>query len=581
MSTKVAEIENMVTADDRASWITNLWSKYNDQRAGKIKEWEELRNFIFATDTTTTSNQDLPWKNTTTLPKLTQIRDNLHSNYLSALFPNDSWLNWEGYSNDDSTKTKRVAIEAYMGNKTREGHFRKTMSKLLYDYIDYGNCFSTVDYLTKYKIGTDGERIVDFVGPVARRISPLDIVFNPLADNFQDGWKIIRSIKSLGEIEAMAQDEPENASLHEAILHRRDLQNKIGGYSREDFVKAVGLEVDGFGSYYEYLMSDYAELLEFRGDFRDTTTGVLKRNVIITVFDRTAIIREEPEKTWFGHTPIYHVGWRTRQDNLWSMGPLDNLVGMQYRIDHLENLKSDAFDLAIHPPLVISGEVEEFIYKPGAQIIADEGGTVSELGKSISGVITARNEISEIEAKMELYAGAPREAMGVRSPGEKTAFEVQSLENAAGRIFQEKITTFETELLEPQLNAMLESARRNLDASDIIRTIDPDIGIANFLTVTKQDITANGKLRPVGARHFAAQAQMLQNLTSIFNSPIGQQIAPHTSSKALAAVVEDMLGVERFKLFKPNVALSEAQETERLGSQMQEDNAVIQSLPTE
>jgi hypothetical protein len=27
------------------------------------------------------------------------------------------------------------------------------------------------------------------------------------------------------------------------------------------------------------------------------------------------------------------------------MGPLDNLVGLQYRIDHLENAKADALDL--------------------------------------------------------------------------------------------------------------------------------------------------------------------------------------------------------------------------------------------
>ena len=74
-------------------------------------------------------------------------------------------------------------------------------------------------------------------------------------------------------------------------------------------------------------------------------------------------------------------------------------------------------------------------------------------------IIAASNEIHTLEEKMELYSGAPREAMGIRTAGEKTAFEVQSLQNAAGRIFQEKITSFEIELLEPILNAMLESAR--------------------------------------------------------------------------------------------------------------------------
>ena len=47
------------------------------------------------------------------------------------------------------------------------------------------------------------------------------------------------------------------------------------------------------------------------------------------------------------------AGWRPRPDNLYAMGPLDNLVGMQYRIDHLENLKSDVFDQIAYPILKI------------------------------------------------------------------------------------------------------------------------------------------------------------------------------------------------------------------------------------
>jgi hypothetical protein len=172
---------------------------------------------------------------------------------------------------------------------------------------------------------------------------------------------------------------------------------------------------------------------------------------------------------------------------------------------------------------------------------------------------------------MEQYAGAPREAMGMRTPGEKTAFEVQQLQNAAGRIFQEKITTFEIELLEPVLNAMLETGRRNMDATDWVRVLDDDLGVVRFMEVKKEDITASGIIRPIGARHFAAQAQIVQNLTSLANTPIWQQIAPHTSSKQLAKMVEDVLGFGRYQLFRPNVAIDEQAETQRLVSQTQED----------
>src|SRR5690554_4081994 len=134
-SKKVAEIAQAFSQDEPASYVAHLWDKFNSQRQGKINEWLELRNYIFATDTSSTSNASLPWKNSTTLPKLCQIRDNLHSNYISALFPNDSWMRWIGYSREDSTKDKAEAIEAYMMNKARESRSRTEFSRLLYDYI--------------------------------------------------------------------------------------------------------------------------------------------------------------------------------------------------------------------------------------------------------------------------------------------------------------------------------------------------------------------------------------------------------------------------------------------------------------
>jgi hypothetical protein len=581
MSTAVAELKTVLVQDDYSGWVSWLWNDYNNQRRGKIDEWKELRNYVFATDTSTTSNSTLPWKNSTTTPKLCQIRDNLHSNYLSALFPNDDWLRWAGYTKDDSLKQKAATIEAYMSNKCRESHFRTTMSKLIYDYIDYGNAFATVAFEAKYKTMPDETLVPDYIGPKAVRISPMDIVFNPLSDDFMNSFKIVRSVKTVGELKKLAQDEPEQAFWTKGLERREKIQRMLGGYSIEDFDKACGYSADGFGNMYSYFMGDFVEILEFYGDYHDHSTGELSTNRMITIVDRGCCVRDEAIPTWMGGAPIFHVGWRFRQDNLWAMGPLDNLVGMQYRIDHLENLKADAMDLVVHPPLAIQGEVEEFVWGPGAEIHFDEGGSVGLLSQDMNSLIMANNEIQMLEDKMELYAGAPREAMGIRTPGEKTALEVQTLSNAAGRIFQEKATSFEIELLERTLNAMLESARRNLDGSDTIRVLDDDIGVQQFLSITKDDITANGKIRPIGARHFAKQAQDLQNIVGVFSSPIGQMIAPHTSSKAMMKFVDDVTGLKGYDIFRPNVAIAEQQETAALANQAAEDNQVAATMPVE
>lgn len=562
---------SQVYGNDQARHIALTWERWNEERRGKRNEWQELRNYLFATDTSTTSNSALPWKNKTTVPKLCQIRDNLHSNYISALFPNDDWLKWEGYSLSDSTKAKRDAIQAYMSNKCRINGFRTTASQLLLDFIDYGNAFATVDY--EQNMRTDprtGELVVAYQGPVPRRISPLDIVFDPSASTFEKSPKIVRSLVTIGELYSMASEDANNAYLKDVLDRREKFKSNPGLYGFEKNEQIDAYNVDGFGTYTEYLESGYVEMLTFYGDVYDPEIRELKKAQKVVVLDRCETLFSESIPEWLGGSPIYHVGWRLRPDNLWGMGPLDNLVGMQYRIDHLENLKSDAMDLAVLPPLVISGEVEEFVYAPGAEIHMDENGSITELAKNAQWVIQADNAIQMYEQRMEMYSGAPREAMGIRTAGEKTAFEVQQLQNAAGRIFQEKITHFEIMLIEPLLNAMLETAVRNMNGNDVIKVIDNDLGASIFQTITKEDITAVGNLRPVGARHFASQAQMMQNLTGLFNSPVGQIIAPHVSSKALANLMSDLLNVSRYELFKPNVAIEEQRETQEQTNVAQE-----------
>ena len=578
MSNKVAELRSLMGGDEETSHIVDMWSRYKDQMRDRIELWKEQRDYTFATDTSTTTNSSLPWSNTTTLPKLCQVRDNLHSNYLSALFPNDDWLKWEAYDQDAALKKKAQGITDYMQNKIRGGKFRKEVSKLLYDYIDYGNAFVTAEYQSQI---TDEEKPVgQFIGAKARRISPLDIVFNPLANVFEDSWKIVRSIVTVGDLSVMAQDMPENNYLEEVLARRKSLKGmaKTGAYSIEDWDKASGFQADGFGNMKEYYESDYVEILEFWGDTYNTATGELERNKIITVADRSTLLRKIDMPSTMRTAPIHHVGWRLRPDNLWAMSPLENLVGMQYRIDHLENSKADALDLAINPPIVIAGEVEEFAYGPNSEIHLDEGGQVTELGKNLGAVITAENSIQSYEQRMESFAGAPSEAMGIRTTGEKTAFEVQQLQNSAGRIFQEKITSFETELLEPLLNDMLELSVRHMNISETVKHVDRDTGIELFSTITSEDLKANGLLRPIGARHFAAQAQLMQNLTQLYASPVGQMLNPHTSTKQMSKLVEDLLGLNRYDLFKPNVAIEEQQETQGMVNQAQEDLEVQQGM---
>tara|TARA_R110000787_G_scaffold169085_2_gene281803 strand:- start:193 stop:2025 length:1833 start_codon:yes stop_codon:yes gene_type:complete len=573
MAGKTLDITEIIDGvNDFAETISNTFVDWGMYRQKWIDEKKELRNYLFATSTRDTSNSTLPWKNSTTTPKLTQLRDNLHANYMAALFPNDEWLNWEADDKESAAGAKRSIIESYMKNKTRLANFRSVISQLVCDFIDYGNCFASVEFFDETRIDPiTEEEYPGYVGPKPIRISPHDIVFNPLAADFESSPKIIRSIKTMGELKVELEENPEKGYLEDIFKLMSKNREKVKSVSSQDMAKSEAYQIDGFSSVYHYYDSGYVEILEFIGDIWDQNEEKLYKDYIITVVDRKHIIRKIPNPTW-RKSIVRHVGWRLRPDNLYAMGPLDNLVGLQYRIDHLENLKADVFDLIAHPVQKVKGFVEEYQYQPGEKIFIGDDGDVDFMRPDTT-ALNADNQIAVLEQRMEEMAGAPRQAMGMRTPGEKTAFEVQSLENASGRVFQNKISYFEQMFLEPILNDMLETARRNMSSKDVVKAIDNELGVQIFQDITKDDLTAKGRIYPTGARHFAAKANLLQNLVQLAGSAMGQDpsVNVHMSGKKLAKLIEEVLDLEKYGIYKENVRIFEQQETQTLVNTAQQE----------
>ena len=564
MAGTTIDLQTMIDPHGLAEDIADRWTQWHNARRTKIEEWKELRNYIYATDTRTTSNSKLPWTNSTTTPKLTQIADNLHANYFSALFPQKRFFRFEAHDQDSDIKSKRDVIQAYMENKIRQSDFENTVSKLINDYIQYGNCFATVEFVRDYTEYEDGERAVNYVGPKLVRISPFDICFNPLAASFGDSPKIVRTMMSMGELARKIEETSENDYLKKIFEKMVNNRAAVSG-NDVDIDKSHAFTADGFTNLNEYYESNFVELMTFYGDIYDADTKVFHKNRVITIVDRAYVIYNEQNPSWLGKSPIYHAGWRERPDNLYAMGPLDNLVGMQYRIDHLENLKADVFDQIAYPIIKIRGDVEDFDFEPAARIYMGEEGDVGYLAPDPT-ALNADFQIQNLEAKMEMMAGAPREAMGIRSAGEKTAFEVQQLMTAAGRIFQHKTAHFERVFLEPILNGMIEAARRNMDYADTIRVLNEDTGVFFFEEITKEDIMANGKIVPIGARHFAERAQRVQSLTQLYQIKLADPtVAVHLSGKEFARILADELGEPA--LFGDNITVSEQLETQRISAE--------------
>lgn len=568
----VADQDNVIIPDALATRITEKYTEWETLRRPWRVEKEEIRRYVYATDTTKTTNAKLPWKNKTVTPKVCQIRDNLIANYRSSSFPKRKWLRWEAFSKDSASQQKTDSIINYMAWCIDQPSFKNEMDKLYMDYVDYGNAFSTIEW-TDQRVELPNKIQVGFVGPSVKRINPLNIVFNPTAEDFYSSPKIVRSILSMGELRELLQrmsndaDRPEYEALFEYLKKLRFHARTFQGENWDVFDRLYAM--DGFTSFRAYLLQDFVEILTYYGDWYDDYSNTFQKNRVITVVDRHKLIGNKPNPSYFGYPPIFHVGWRKKQDNLWAMGPLDNLIGMQYRVDHIENMKADIFDLVTYPVQKIKGFVEDYVWQPGEKIFIGDEGDV-ELVTPETNVLQANMEIQNIMNLMEEIAGAPKEAMGFRTPGEKTAFEVQRLENAASRIFQNKNNQFEEHLIEPTMNGMLEMAKRNLSQAIMIKVFNDDMNVATFQTLTPEDITGVGRIKPVAARNFAEKSQLIQNLTNLTGSNLWPTIQMHYSGVKLSQVVEDALDLQDYEVRVPFIALAEQAEAQMNQQALQE-----------
>lgn len=581
MTGTVLEIRNYIVEDQLGCAIARKYIEWLSLAQQKRAAWQELRKYLFATDTTQTTNSKLPWKNKTTVPKLTQIRDNLFAQYMAVTFPKRKSLDWLSSRSEDGM-AKKESILAYMYWASTQPGFKPEIAKCVLDYIDYGNAFACVEWMDQ-SFERDDKIQSGFIGPTPRRISPLDIVFNPTAPSFIESPKIIRSLISMGELKKKL----EKLSTDENHQEYNDLFNYLVGY-RQQILQSPGelsiqdsyYSMDGFSNFRQYLEGDYVEVLTFYGDMYDYEKKELLENHVIMVVDRHKVISKKPNPSYFGYPPIFHVGWRTRQDNLWAMGPLDNLVGMQYRLDHVENLKADVFDLIAFPVLKIKGYVNDFEWGPMQRIVTDNEGDVTMLAPPFQ-VLQVNNEIQYLVGMMEEMAGAPKEAMGFRTPGEKTAFEVQRLENAGTRIFTSKSSQFDEMFMERIYNAMLEMAKRMVIGPQEINVFDDEFNLQTFMTLTADDITGAGRIKPLAARHFAEKAEIVQNIGSLYSSGIFQDpsVSMHVSGFGLAKLMEEALDLQDYGLVQKDIRISEQAEAERLKNAHDEQTQMQAGTP--
>lgn len=573
------DFEQLTRVDDLAAFVGNQYEEWYSAFRPLHEKWDEIEQYLFATSTRETSNANVGgfsseegnrngFSHSTHYPKLCNCRDLLSSQYLDALFSTDDWLRFKGYDQSSSTLEMRKKAQEYVLTKWRLSASDVEVQRLIDDWIDTGNSFAFVDYIQETEPVDEDLKGFGYHGPKLYRINPRDIVFNVLSPSWDRSPKIVRSIKTLSELYRDAEDHPELGYSSEILDLIRQKRITAKPMHAHDINKHKQIQKCGFGTPAQYLKSDYVEILEFYGDMMFGHEYL--KDHVITIVDRQVVLRKQPT-----NVKIRHCAWRRRRDNLMGMSPLENVVGIQYTINHLYNMFADLLDESLIPTVIKIGDIQETGIPKFGGILNSEYSSDSMEGKvdfirPDASIFQANFGIEMLENKIESYVGAPRELGGIRTPGEKTAYEVEQLQQAAYRLFNNRILAFQKEFLEPLVNDFLIVGRRNLSGLDLIEQRDQDLGIDVFTQITKEDLTVNGKLIPVGARHFIERNKFLREATQFFqNLAQDPEVQQHFSSVKTAEMLERAMDVSNFKVFEPFVRITERQESARMSQAAQ------------
>ena len=556
MNKKALEVQNWLSPNQQATRIADYWVSWNNAREKQRERWREIDAYIHATSTQDLMEQSA-WDHTTHIPIAAEIFEDLVAIMNDTVIPHEDWLGWRPFDSTANSKQKRDKVLAYIRNRHELNGFNTTMNELLSDFIRYGNAF----VMTVAKTSMDG-----YIGPVPVRISPYDIVFNPTATKFENTPKIIRQVMDLGEFKMFCEEHSEDVS-QEVMQQVLDRRGSYGSVDLAELDKNTQYLPDGFSSLSTYFMnSGMVELLWFFGDVYDSTTQELHKNRKMIIVDRVNVLLDVEEM----NPRIRKASYRPRPDNLWAQGALDNIIGMNYQINHRENSKSDAIDRFIHPDRLFVGDVEEIWDENTGQYkyLAPENGMVRDITPDAS-VLSFNAEIDTLTLRARSAARLPLQLAGFRTPGEKTAFEVQSLNEGAFRGFINKAEQFEIELLEPMVRDEIQVGRDNLASALQVATSD-DEGFTMMLEITEQDLKSNGVLVPYGARRFKRELQQMNMLYQLSNSQLGNMIAPHISTFNLAKLVERLGGFDKFEFIDKFASIDEQLEAQKLQATAEE-----------
>ena len=423
-------------------------------------------------------------------------------------------------------------------------------------WIRYG--WTHTEYKRRMRIKTRGGvgivdmPVVEFDGPDWDNLDILDVLPQPGKKRFKDcAWAVIRYWMDLDDIkaaQAMAKASGEEPMFDQDAVD--ELERGVMSQITEDELK-LRQQTSRYGSTSDAMgdkrFDKPVEMLEMWGTVPEEFAVKGDRKVVITIGNRNSVLRYHENPYWHGQIPLGIYTPMPDHNNLHGKSKIEVTSKMAAAMNKLINIKLDAMELFVSPPLLVSDSFiptsERMISRPGQLIripglnIVDDK-NIRPMPVDLRGLQMAFTEVEQLSRYIQQGMGISESTIaGFDAASRATAREsLIKREASLTRIMLESRIAEEA-WLEPLAN-MFRRLNRQFLTLPMSRNImgslsqkDPITGLPlpeSRVEIGLEHLNADYEARAVGATQLMSKSMRLQSMLAIQQqlqaNPVGLQI---------------------------------------------------------
>jgi len=488
--------------------VYSLWTEWAAERISKEKVWLQCEKaYLSKFDV----SQGTPkWKSRAFVPASFSAVENIHSQIMSGLFPNERFFDVKPM--DDGYELRADAAKELLYQQTYASDYRTNVSHFLKQLITVGNSAAIVDWSEEY---SGDERI--FSGS---RFKTLDMKYfhvDPYASDPQTANKLRKYWLSYEEAEALQVFDPDALKLlkgtagNGGISASQEDANHIATAQAADMTSGVDKNRGSI------------EITELWGTFEDD--GEQYDNYVCSV-GNGVLLRLQPSPYEHGRDPFVFARYSVVAGEAYGIGALEPALPLQHLINSFTNQKVDELSIIINGMYKFKDDgvidIDNLISEPGAMFEVADMDNLQSVAPG-SAVALAYQEISDLERKFEEATGAIKLVAGGTSDGTRTATEVMALTQSGNSRFNEVLAQIETSVIRPSLRMYLSNAAQFMDEEQAIRILGRDDvdEIDAWTKIHPDDLRGRYDIKPGGSRLVAMREFRLKNLMTYLQT-VGQ-----------------------------------------------------------